>query len=91
MKSAVLQLVSCYNRFGWIDFLERQSLINFFIQVEQAFHISCDEKRLSKLSFLFKNFFELRGEPERAAKCGELNLSRGTKAKYERIWTTICN
>ena len=64
----------CYNRFGWIDFLERQNLINFFIQVERAFHISCDEKRLSKLSFLFKNFFELRGEPERAAKCGELKI-----------------
>ena len=81
----------CYNRFGWIDFLEKQSLINFFIQVERAFYISRDEKRLPKLSFLFKKIFELRGEPKRVAKCGEPNLSRGTRAKYERIWTTICN
>ena len=81
----------CYNRFGWIGFLERQSLINLFIQVERAFYLSFDEKRLPKLSFLFKKIFELRGEPERVAKCGELNLSQRTRAKYERIWATICN
>ena len=62
-----------------------------FRQVERAFYTSCDEKRLPKLSFLFKKIFELRGESEGVAKCGELNLSQGTRANYERIWATICN
>ena len=61
------------------------------MQIEQIFYENflCEEKRIPKLSFLFRRMFELRGDTERASKCEDLNLKQKTKEKYERIWNII--
>ena len=78
-----------YKRFGWIDFVEKESITNLFMQIERIFYEKCEEKRIPNLSFLFRKMFELRGDTERASKCEYLNLKQKTKEKYERIWNII--
>ena len=59
------------------------------MQIERIFNEKCEEKRIPKLSFLFRKMFELRGDTVFASKCGDLNLKRKTKEKYEKIWNYI--
>ena len=59
------------------------------MQIERIFYEKCEEKRIPKLSFLFRKMFELRGDTERASKCEDLNLKQKIKEKYERIWNII--
>ena len=46
-------------------------------------------KKDSKAFILFRKMFELRGDTVFASKCGDLNLKRKTKEKYEKIWNYI--
>ena len=42
-----------YKRFGWIDFVDKKSIINLFMQIERIFNEKCEEKRIPKFSFPF--------------------------------------
>ena len=59
------------------------------MQIERIFYEKCEEKRIPKLSFLFRKMFKLQGDTERASKCEDLNLKQKTKEDYERIWNII--
>ena len=77
-----------YKRFGWFDPIEKESILNLFLQVERIFAVTRDELRMPKIQFIFQKIFELRERPDLANKC-EIVLSPRTKAKYEEIWKTI--
>ena len=77
-----------YKRFGWLDPIEKEIILNLFLQVERIFAVTRDELRMPKIQFIFQKIFELRERPDIANKCG-IVLSPRTKAKYEEIWNTI--
>ena len=59
------------------------------MQKEQNFNEKCEEKRIPKVSFLFRKMFELRGDTVFALKCGDLNLKQKTKKNLKEFGISL--